>query len=175
MKKSMDVVQIKQLMMILRAEYGNKVDVTDDRICVWEVILGHASYNEAQLAIARLLSEARPFPPSVGEINQEVIRGRVSDSVDWSQLWDSVLKAGSRALYYAEDEAKKLPPRALSAIGGVAGLKEIARSTPEHISVIRGQFRQRLEAIKEYQDVKETRESLLKTLPNINVSIKQIG
>ena len=159
----------------LKAEYGQKVEITPDRIIVWQVVLGHSSYNEAQLAIARLLSEARPFPPSIGEINQEVLRGRITDNVDWSQLWDSVFKAGSKALYYAEEEAAKLTPRALSAIGGIAGLKEIARSTPEHISVIRGQFRQRLEAIKEYKDVKETREGLLKSLPNVNVSIKQIG
>jgi hypothetical protein len=171
----MNVEQIKQLMVILKAEYGSKVDITEDRIGVWQVILGHCSYNEAQLAIARLLSEARPFPPSVGEINQEVIRARTGDSIDWAQLWNDVYQAGTRSLYYAEEEAKKLPPKALQAIGGVPGLKEIAKGTPEHMGVIRAQFRQRLEAINESHEVKATREGLLKTLPNVNVLIKQIG
>lgn len=169
----MDVEQIKQLMLILRAEYGNKVVCTEDRASVWQVVLAHASYNEAQLAIAKLLSEARPFPPSIGEINQEVIRGRKTETADWSQLWDAVADAGSRSLYYAEEEAKKLPPSALKAIGGIAGLKEVANSTPDHIAVIRAQFRQRLEAATENQDNQVTRKNLLRSLPKINV--KQIG
>lgn len=171
----MDVEQIKQLMLILRAEYGNKVLLTEDRLKVWQVVLSHASYNEAQLAVAKLLSEARPFPPSVGEINQEVIKGRTKEMADWSELWNAVAKAGSRSLYYAEEEASKLPKAALKAIGGVEGLKEVAKSTPEHIAVIRAQFRQRLEAATESQDNQATRTNLLKALPNINVNVKQIG
>lgn len=171
----MDVDQIKQLLLILRAEYGNKVVCTDDRVTVWQVVLGHASYNEAQLAIARLISEARPFPPSVGEINQEVIKGRTEASLDWSQLWDTVSQAGSRSLYYAEEEAKKLSPLALKAIGGIPGLKELAQSSSEHIAIIRAQFRQRLEAVTQSKEASETRVNLQKVLPKINVNVKQIG
>jgi len=171
----MNVEQIKQLMLILRAEYGNKVVCTEERVNVWQVVLAHSSYNEAQLAVAKLLSEARAFPPSVGEINQEVIKGRKAEAVDWSELWNTVAKAGARSLYYAEEEAAKLSPEALKAIGGTDGLKEIAKSTPEHIAVIRAQFRQRLEVGTESQDNQATRKNLLRSLPKINVNVKEIG
>ena len=63
----LDVEQIRQMMLILRAEYGGKVICTEDRVKLWGIILQHAEMHEVELAIAQLLSESRPFPPSVGE------------------------------------------------------------------------------------------------------------
>lgn len=171
----LDVEQIRQMMLILRAEYGGKVICTEDRVKLWGVILQHAEMHEVELAIAQLLSESRPFPPSVGEINQQVINNRVKPVDNWSNLWDAVMKAGNRALYYAEEEAAKLPERALQAIGGIDGLKELAKSSSDHIAVIRGQFRQRLEAISQEQTKTATKEALIEALPNVKVHVKQIG
>lgn len=171
----MDVEHIKQLILILKAEYGNKVIATEERARVWEVVLNHASYKEGELAVAQLLSEARQFPPSVGEINQQILKNRAGEPTDWSSLWDAVYNAGQRSLYHAEEEAKKLPEAAIRAIGGTAGLKELARSSPDNIAVIRAQFRQRLEAGTSVSTFKETKANLLKVLPNLNVRVKEIG
>lgn len=39
--------------------------------------MGHATYAEACSAVAVILGEARPFPPQVGEINQQILKGRI--------------------------------------------------------------------------------------------------
>jgi hypothetical protein len=171
----MDVEHIKQLIMILKAEYGNKVIATEERARVWGVVLAHATYGEAELAIAQLLSQARQFPPAVGEINQQIIKNRSGDPVDWSQLWDLVLAAGQRSTYNSDEEARKLPEAARRAIGGAAGLKELACGSSDNLAVIRAQFRQRLESGSGVATAVETKRGLLKALPNINVKVKEIG
>lgn len=167
----MDVEDIKQIILVLKAEYGNKVIATEDRVRVWEMVLGHATPQEAQLAVAQLLSEARQFPPSVGEINQQILKNRNGPVQDWSQLWDLVLKAGQKGIYYAEEESKRLPEAARKAIGGVSGLREVALSPQENIAVIRAQFRQRLESATKVADAVQTTDSLMKALPKINVKL----
>lgn len=171
----MNVEQIQQLLVILRAEYGNKVLCTDERVRVWGVVLNHATYSEAELAIAELLSEARQFPPSVGEINQQILKNRQGTQEDWSTLWDLVLTAGQRSTYDAEHQAECLPEAARRAIGGANGLRELALTSPENIAVIRAQFRQRLEARTQVDNHKETKRGILKALPNIKVKVKEIG
>lgn len=171
----MNVEDTKQLMVILKAEYGNKVLCTEERARVWGVVLAHADYQEAELAVAQLLSEARQFPPSVGEINQQILKNRQGDPQDWSALWDQVLAAGQRSAYDSDQQAAKLPEAARKAIGGAAGLRELALSSPDNIAVIRAQFRQRLESGTNVAEKVETKRGLLKALPKINVKIKEIG
>lgn len=137
---------VRQVFRVLGAEYGSKVVVTPDRIKVWQYVLGHATVAEVQTAILNLMSRDGKFPPSVGDVNQAVLAARGGTKEDWGTLWDTVMRAASRSLYYAEEEAKKLAPEALAAIGGVPGLKELAASNPDQLGVLRAQFRQRLEA-----------------------------
>lgn len=169
----MTETQVKQIFAILRAEYGTRFTVGDDRARLWQIILAHSDFQEVQLAVAQLLSEARPFPPSIGEINQTVLANRKMDRRDWSALWDQVLAAGSRSTYYAEEEAKKLPSDALRAIGGVPGLKELSKATNDDLPIIRGQFRQRYEAGQSADKQSATSEGLKAILPYVN--IKMIG
>lgn len=171
----MDVEDIKQILSMLRAEYGTKVICTVERVKVWKMMLGAYDRNDVVLAVAELMGEARQFPPTVGEINQKVIQNKIGIQEDWSSLWDAVMRAGNRSLYHAAEEADKLPKRALRAIGGVEGLKELARSSTDNISTIRAQFRQRLEAVDSREDVIATKDSLLKALPNVSVNVKKIG
>jgi hypothetical protein len=174
-KKTMDVDHIKQLIMILKAEYGNKVIATEERARVWSVVLNHATYAEGELAIAELLSEARQFPPSVGEINQQILNNRQGEKVSWSDLWDQVMRAGQNSIYNAEEQASQLPEAARRAIGGAVGLKELGLASPSDLAVIRAQFRQRLESGSAASNDKETKRAILKALPNINVKVKEIG
>jgi len=171
----MDVDHIKQLIMILKAEYGNKVIATEERARVWSVVLSHATYAEGELAVAELLSEARQFPPSVGEINQQILRNRQGEKLDWSELWDRVMAAGQNSIYNAEEQAAKLPEAARRAIGGAVGLKEVGLASPSDLAVIRAQFRQRLESGSAASQDRETKNAILKALPNINVKVKEIG
>lgn len=138
--------EVVQVFKVLAAEYGNKVLVTPDRVRVWQYVLGHATLAEVQAAILTLMSNSGQFPPTVGDVNQAVLTARGGAQNDWGSLWDEVMRAATRSLYYAEEEAKKLNPAALAAIGGIPGLKELAASSPDDVSVIRAQFRQRLEA-----------------------------
>ena len=139
---------IRQILAVLRAEYGNKVLIDEPRIKLWMLVLGHATFDEIQRAVAVSLSKGGQFPPSVGELNQIVLEAREGVKSDWGTLWDRVLAAAQRSSYYSEEEGAKLPPEALRAIGGTTGLRELACSNPENIGVIRAQFRQRLEARK---------------------------
>jgi hypothetical protein len=161
--------------MILKAEYGNKVIATEERARVWSVVLNHATYAEGELAIAELLSEARQFPPSVGEINQQILNNRQGEKVSWSDLWDQVMRAGQNSIYNAEDQASQLPEAAKRAIGGAIGLKELGLASPSDIAIIRAQFRQRLESGTSVSQERETKKAILKALPNINVKVKEIG
>jgi hypothetical protein len=174
-KKTMNVEQTKQIMRLLWCEYGDKVICTENRAKVWYTILGHANYQEAELAVASLLSEARAFPPSVGEVNQLILEHRRPASQDWSTLWDLVLQAGKRSAYDSQNQIKALPEAAQRAIGGAAGLRELALSDNATLAILRAQFRQRLEAINQHVKVEETKQSLLEILPKVNVNIKTIG
>lgn len=171
----MNVEQIKQIMSLLRLEYGDKVLCTENRAKVWHVIIGHASYDEAELAVASLLAEARPFPPSVGEVNQRILLHRKPVQQDWSSLWDLTLQAGKRSAYDSQNQIKGLPEAAQRAIGGAPGLRELAMSDVATLAILRAQFRQRLEAINQHETVEATKRSLLEVLPKINVNIKTIG
>jgi hypothetical protein len=171
----MNVEHIQQLMRILHAEYGSKVLMTHGRAKVWQTILGHADFNEAQYAVATLLSEGGQFPPSVGDINQRILQNRKEATKDWSSLWDLVLEAGKRSTYDSHNQIKRLPEAARRAIGGEAGLREVAHSDNATLPILRAQFRQRLEAINQYSTQEETKESLLAALPNLGVNIKTIG
>lgn len=138
--------QVRRIFKVLEAEYGNKVRYSIERYKVWQMVLHHAAYEEVQAAVVRLIGEARQFPPSVGEVNQAVLQARGGTQTDWGTLWDKVMVASQRSTYYAEEEAKKLPATALAAIGGIAGLKELAAAKVDDVATIRAQFRQRLEA-----------------------------
>jgi hypothetical protein len=165
--------EMRKIFAILNAEFGHKVLLSEERLRIWQVILGHASYDEVMMAVVRLLGVAKQFPPTVGEVNQAVLEARRGTKADWGSLWSLVEKAGRNSSYNAAEEAAKLPAEALAAIGGVSGLKELAGSSPEHLAVIRAQFRQRLEAATNVRETLDTEANLLKSLPTVNV--KQIG
>lgn len=169
----MNEEQVRRIFAVLQAEYGNKVLVTEPRLRLWQMVLHDASYNEVSAAVMRLLSESRPFPPSVGDVNQAVLTARGDTQEDWGSLWDKVMAAGQRATYYAAEEAEKLPPVALAAIGGIAGLKELAQATPDNMAVIRAQFRQRLEAKVKVAANAKTSDAVQGILDKI--AVKQIG
>jgi hypothetical protein len=171
----MNVEHIKQLMRLLHAEYGDKVKLHEGRLQVWQAILGHADYPEAELALASLMAEARPFPPSVGELNQRILLHRRGEQKDWSTLWDLVLQAAKRSAYDAHNQIKGLPEAARRAIGGESGLREVALSDNATLPIIRAQFRQRLEAINDHTAGEETKQVLLSMLPKVTVNIKTIG
>ena len=143
----MNKTEIFKLMAMVTAEFGNRFTVTTDKVELWLGILGHATYQEAAKAIAQILGSARAFPPTVGEINQAILESRSGTvGLDWGVEWQKALRAAANSAYNAESEAAKLAPATLSAIGGIAGLKEVAALPADSLGVIRGQFRQRFEA-----------------------------
>ena len=170
--KMTNVEHIKQILMILRAEYGSKVIIDDARIALWHLILGHTSPPEIERAVAKLLAKGGQFPPSVGEVNQTVLEARRGVQEDWGKLWDKVVLAAQRSTYYAAEEAAKLPRLALEAIGGIPGLKELAASSPEHMSVMRGQFRQRYEAVSNSDKAELLQDALGAMTPNKQIEDK---
>ena len=149
--------EVNQIFKVLAAEYGKKVAWNKERSAIWQYVLGHATFNEVKLAVVQLLAENRPFPPTIGEVNQTVLKLRKGVQIDWGSLWDEVMRAAQRSTYYATEEAAKLNPDACAAIGGPAGLRELAACSAEMIPTIRAQFRQRLEARHVNQQFEETR------------------
>ena len=73
----MQAGEITKLMAIIATEYPRNFEVSKERIKLWLMILGHAGLEEASRAVGVVLSEARPFPPQVGEINQAILQGRI--------------------------------------------------------------------------------------------------
>jgi hypothetical protein len=165
--------QVRQIFKVLAAEFGNKVLFSRDRYKVWQMVLHHASYDEVQAAVIALLGENRQFPPTVGEVNQAVLTARAGFKEDWGKLWERVMIAAQRSTYYADEEAKKLPPAALAAVGGVVGLKELAACDPDKIAIVRAQFRQRLES-KQVMDRGNANQENVQVLID-NLMTKRIG
>jgi hypothetical protein len=163
----MNVEQTRQVLEVLRVEYGNKVMIDENRIAIWHGILSHADFSEVQRAVIKLLAKGGQFPPSVGEVNQAVLEARRDTETDAGVVWDRVLAAAQRSAYYAAEEAAKLPPTALEAIGGIAGLKELALAQSDKIAIIRAQFRQRYEVLIKKSGEDATAEALLTLLPQI--------
>jgi hypothetical protein len=75
----MNAKEITKIMAIIATEYPRQFDITEERVKLWQAILAHAQYSEASFALATVLSEARPFPPAVGEINQAILSQRVDN------------------------------------------------------------------------------------------------
>jgi len=143
----MQKTEIFKLMAMITAEFGDRFVVTTDKVELWIGVLGHATFQEAAKAITQILGSPNRFPPTVGEINHKVLEARAgATALDWGVEWQKALRAAANSAYNAESEAAKLAPATLSAIGGIAGLKEVAALPADSLGVIRGQFRQRFEA-----------------------------
>ena len=139
--------EVYKLMAMVNAEFGDRFVVTTDKVNLWMGILGHSNFPEAMKAMAQILGAANKFPPTVGELNHKILENRSGLAAgDWGVEWQAVLKAAANSSYNAEAEAAKLNKRTLSAIGGIAGLKEIASLGADSLNTIRAQFRQRFEA-----------------------------
>jgi hypothetical protein len=72
----MKMEEVVKLMAVLGSEYPKHFEVTQERIKLWAMVLGHATYIEAAKALISILGEARPFPPVVGEVNQQILKER---------------------------------------------------------------------------------------------------
>ena len=144
----MQKTEIAKLMAIVASEYGDRFATSKDKADLWLNILGHATFDEAAKAITQILGSAAQFPPTIGEINCKILEARTGASqLDWATEWERVLKAASNSSYNAVSEAGKLATITLNAVGGIAGLKEIASIGYGDLMSVRAQFRQRFEML----------------------------
>ena len=144
----MQKTEIFKLMAIVTSEYGDRFATSKDKADLWLSILGHATFDEAAKAITQILGSAAQFPPTVGEINCKILEARTGASqIDWATEWERALKAASNSSYNAVSEAGKLATITLNAVGGIAGLKELAALSSGEMMANRAQFRQRFEML----------------------------
>lgn len=68
--------EIMKLMQIIKAEYRKSFEISDERLLLWSGILKPLKYKEGLDSIIALISEARPWPPQVGEIYQHALSQR---------------------------------------------------------------------------------------------------
>jgi len=142
----MQKAEIIKLFAIIASEFGDRFQTSPEKVELWGNILGHATYQEAQQAVFEILGSPQQFPPVAGQINERVLSLRSgAASLDWANEWSWVLLAASNANYNAQSEAQRLKPATLAAIGGVAGLKELALATPLSLTTHRAQFRARFD------------------------------
>jgi Loader and inhibitor of phage G40P len=72
----MKMEEVVKLMAVIGSEYPKHFEVNQERIKLWAMVLQHANYMEAAKALVTLLGESRPFPPVVGELNQQILKER---------------------------------------------------------------------------------------------------
>lgn len=74
----MTLQEITKLMAILATEYEN-FQISEERIGLWNEIIGYANFQEGLRALKYFFTQALPFPPKIGEINQKILELRKED------------------------------------------------------------------------------------------------
>lgn len=139
----MNRTQVAQLMAVLREEYPNGPDITEERIGVWDAALRRArctDYREAQEAVMRLLTtwDGYTMPP-VGALIKAIEEARPTDDTA-IELWNIADKLISKGTILTEEEFQNAPAPIKRYFGSVARIKELALMPPEQSANERARF-----------------------------------
>jgi len=130
-------------------EFGENKD--DDKLTVnaWHRYLSSYNYEIVQSVVDKLILNKPTWPPTAGEVVQEIEKLKAGDKLLPGEAWDKVLRAirVHGALYGTEKAMNSLDKRTKLAVRGVGGLTAIAKADDKELSYMKNDFKKEYAAI----------------------------
>lgn len=142
-----------ELLTVLQSNYpdafrGMSDSCVQAKIALWQQMF--ADYSKEQVsaaAMAYMATDTKGFMPSVGQINEQLLRLREQHTATPAEAWSSVSAALRNSSYGAAEEFAKLPPAVQRLVGSPAQLREWAQMDAQTVqSVIGSNFQRSYQA-----------------------------
>ena len=145
-------------------------------VILWTEMFADNDFRTVAAAVKALIAtKADSFPPSIGEVKEQITALRVPD-MDDSRAWSLVSKACSNGIYHYREEFEKLPEDVQRAVGAAEQLREWAKMDADVVeSVVASNFKKAYKAAlvrKKNEDMLPT--DLRKMISGVS-SMLQIG
>ena len=162
------------------AYYKDKNSIIDTTE-LWYEMFQNENLEALKIAIKNFIANSTSgFPPTIGEIKNEIYKLYQQDEKSDIELWNELRKAISSGIYYSAEIFPKLSKELQLFIGNPASLKELAMMDIEQIDTVqKGIFLKQLPIIKQREQEKrmmlpERRDFIEKLASNMDVK-KYIG
>lgn len=126
----MDKAETAKIMAIIRAAYPGYYRDTSDSdaktaVNLWQTMLGRHPYELVEAAVYSCIATSK-WPPTVAEVNAEIIALTCQNKMTELEAWNLVAKALTNSGYEAKEEFDALPTAIQIVLGSPATLREWA-------------------------------------------------
>lgn len=140
-----------EIVVYLKAAYGEKFNLDKSGIKVWYDNLADLSAEEVKQAVRAVIMTS-PFPPTIADIRKKVAEGKVSNLPVAEEAWGKVRKALQNSLYNSKEQFERLDEISRSIIGSPGALAVYASMNSDEVeTVIKSHF------IKSYNEIRQRR------------------
>lgn len=142
----MDKQEVTRLLMLAASNFPSlqEKDLRPTAV-LWEKMLSDLPYQQAEMALIRVLSSAKFFP-TVADIREAVVSNNNAGQLNHVEAWEEAQRAVRNYGTYREAEAlASLSPETRKVIKGI-GWKSFCGS--EDAEILRGQFRMMFETMQ---------------------------
>ncbi len=123
----------------------------------WYEHFGHLTYVEVYDALNRFVeTDTSRFPPTVGQLMQEIRKAYEMDEQSESQAWGEVLMALRDSTYNAEQYFDRFDATTRAAVGSPSVMRQWAALDMAELSVAEAQFRRTYRTAKARAKYQET-------------------
>lgn len=104
---------------------------------LWAHVLEDYTYQQASAGLmAYMASDSRGFPPSPGQVIDQIVKRQQSGQMTGAEAWAMVRRALRNSSYHAEEEFDRLPPEIQKAIGGASALRDMSRIDSDEVATV---------------------------------------
>ena len=104
---------------------------------LWARMLEDYTYQQASAGLmAYMASDSRGFPPSPGQVIDQIVKRQQSGQMTGAEAWAMVRRALRNSSYHAEEEFDRLPPEIQQAIGGASALRDMSRIDSDEVATV---------------------------------------
>ena len=104
---------------------------------LWAHVLEDYTYQQASAGLmAYMASDSRGFPPSPGQVIDQIAKRQQSGQMTGAEAWAMVRRALRNSSYHAEEEFDRLPPEIQQAIGGASALRDMSRIDSDEVATV---------------------------------------
>ena len=179
MKKSETKMILAALVVAFPMFYRNKSEAdTEAAVNLWNMQFADDDYKTVEQAVQALIStKIEGYPPTIGEVKEQIRKLNSADELDEGSAWDLVSKASRNGSYHSKQEFDKLPPLVQRAVGSPEMLRQWAAMDADVVeSVISSNFKKAYRAETARQAERDKLPSQIRDMiGNVSGNIKMIG
>lgn len=130
------------IMAVLQEAYpayyrGKSADEARAAATLWQSLFAEDDAREVAAAVkAFIATDAKGFPPVIGQIKARLAQLKAPDMLDEAQAWGLVSKAIRNSAYHAGEEFAKLPPVIQKVVGSAYMLHTWAMTNGDDLETV---------------------------------------